>query len=916
MRKIAFVLVFGLFLFGFGPTFSQENKKNIIVFLVDDMGWQDTSVPFWDKRTPFNDLYRTPNMERLAKRGMKFSNAYANPVCTPTRVSLATGMNEARHRITNWTNVKKDTPTDYPDSLLTPPNWNHNGLSTAPGIANSVVATPLPMLLKQAGYFNIHCGKAHFSPYGTPASNPINIGFDVNIAGSAAGHPGSFLAKDSYRSNPNDTLWAVRGLDKYIAQGLNLTEALTREAIATLEANKNNGKPFFLHMSHYAVHIPLSKDDRFYQYYIDKGVSDTEARYAALVEGMDKSLGDLMDYLDKEEIADDTYILFLSDNGGLSLTPPRGGKANSQNLPLRQGKGSLYEGGIRIPMIVSGPGIAAESTSKQYVGIDDIFPTLMDFAGQKKYKTIQTVDGKSMLPFLKDSNKMDSEKVLLWHYPNNWTNVNLKGISWGTALRKGKWKLIYFHKYSTLELYDLDADIGEQHNLVASYPKKVKELAELMTNELKKKGALMPTFKKDGKQIPWPDEQFRIMENSFKSQHIVQPPSKLNDVSNAFMDPAKYHIYRQGLQNSYLKFTREKKGRVAFMGGSITEHGAWRDKICNYLKKRFPDTDFEFINAGISSTGSTPGAFRLVQDVLYKGKIDLFFEDAAVNDQTNNFTNQAQIRGMEGIVRHALLINPLMDVVMLHFADPSKVEDYKKGQNPQVIINHEKVALRYGIGSINLAKEVGERIQAGEFNWDEDFIDLHPSPFGHEIYARSIGVFLDNSFGVIDSKQNYLTHQLPPIIDKFSYVSGEYFSVSKASGLKNWTQVANWVPSDGVSTRQQYVNVPALISEKPGAEMKLDFTGTAIGICIVSGPDAGMIEYSIDGAMFKNIDLYTQWSGGLHLPWYLMLNDELENKKHALIIRTISEKNEKSKGNACRILNFLVNPVNNVLLKI
>jgi arylsulfatase A-like enzyme len=516
MRKIGFVLVFGLVLFVFGPTFSQENKKNIIVFLVDDMGWQDTSVPFWDKRTPFNDLYRTPNMERLAKRGMKFSNAYANPVCTPTRVSLATGMNESRHRITNWTNVKKDTPTDYPDSLLTPPNWNHNGLSTAPGIANSVVATPLPMLLKQAGYFNIHCGKAHFSPYGTPASNPINIGFDVNIAGSAAGHPGSFLAKDSYRSNPTDTLWAVRGLDKYIAQGLNLTEALTREAIATLDANKNNGKPFFLHMSHYAVHIPLSKDDRFYQYYIDKGVSDTEARYAALVEGMDKSLGDLMDYLDKEGIADDTYILFLSDNGGLSLTPQRGGKAHTQNLPLKQGKGSLYEGGIRIPMLVAGPGIAPSSTTKQYVGIDDIFPTIMEFAGQKKYKTIQTVDGKSMIPFLKDANKMDSEKLLLWHYPNNWTTVNLKGISWGTALRKGNWKLIYFHKYQTMELYDLSNDIGEEKDLAAKYPEKVKEMADLMTKELKSKNALMPSFKKDGKQVPWPDEQFKFMNLSAK----------------------------------------------------------------------------------------------------------------------------------------------------------------------------------------------------------------------------------------------------------------------------------------------------------------------------------------------------------------------------------------------------------------
>jgi len=910
MVKHRYFLILSLLLLGLSPAFSQQSKKNIIIFLVDDMGWQDTSVPFWHKATKFNSIYRTPNMERLAKRGMKFSNAYANPVCTPTRVSLATGMNEARHRITNWTNVKKDTPTDYPDSLLNPPNWNFNGLSTSAGISNSVVATPLPILLKQAGYFNIHCGKAHFSPYGTPASNPLNIGFDVNIAGTAAGHPGSYLAKDRYSSNPNDTLWAVRGLDKYIDQGLNLTEALTREAIATLEANKENGKPFFLNMAHYGVHIPLSKDERFYQRYIDMGISDTEARYAALIEGMDKSLGDLMDYLDKEGITENTYILFLSDNGGLSTVPNRGGEAHTQNLPLRQGKGSLYEGGIRIPMIVSGPGIAAASTTSQYVNVDDIFPTVLQMAGQKNYNTIQNIDGKSIIPFLHDQNKKDNEKVLLWHYPNNWTNINLKGISWGTALRKGDWKLIYFHKYSTLELYDLGADIGEQNDLAAKYPEKVKELAELMTKELKSRGALMPTFKKDGKQIPWPDEQYKAMENSFRTGSVIQPPGKNNSASIGFIDPAKFHVYRQGLKNSYLKFTKDKKGRVAFMGGSITEHGAWRDKISNYLRNRFPDTDFEFINAGISSTGSTPGAFRLVQDVLSMGKIDLFFEEAAVNDETNNFNDQAQIRGIEGIVRHALQSNRLMDIVLLHFVDPSKIEVYKKGKIPQVILNHEKVADRYGLGTINLAKEVSDRIQAAEFNWEEDFKDLHPSLFGHEIYARSIIAFLDDSFGNVVSNEKPSEHPMPVALDKFSYASGEYFSVKNASELQSWSQVLNWIPSDGVSTREQFVNLPALISEKPGSEMKLDFSGTAIGICIVSGPDAGMIEYSIDGAAFKKSDLYTQWSGGIHLPWYLILNDELQDKKHSVIIRTISEKNSNSKGNACRILHFLVNSPN------
>lgn len=887
---------------------AQEKKKNIIIFLVDDMGWQDTSVPFWYKPTPLNSIYHTPNMERLAKRGMKFSNAYANSVCTPTRVSLMTGMNLARHRVTNWTNVKKDTPTDYPDSILVPPVWNHNGMAVSKGISNTVHATPLPLLLKQAGYFNIHCGKAHFAPYGTPASDPLNIGFDVNIAGSAAGHPGSFLAEDRYRGNPADTLWGVRGLDKYADQGLNLTEALTREAIASLAANKKNGKPFFLYMSHYAVHLPFSKDIRFYQKYIEKGLSDTEARYAALVEGMDKSLGDLMDYLDAEGIADDTYILFLSDNGGLTLTPQRGGVAHTQNLPLKMGKGSLYEGGIRIPMIAAGPGIPKSTLSNQYVGIDDIFPTVLDLAGLKKYKTIQQIDGESITPFLRDNQAKNDDKILLWHYPNNWTSVNLKGISWGSALRKGKWKIIYFHKAAKLELYDLQADIGEKNDLSAMQPGILKEMADLMGAELRKRGARMPTYKNTGKQIPWPDELYSNIADSLRGLTVIQPASGKNVPAVKFIRPSEFHNHRQNLQNSYFKFTTEKKGRVAFMGGSITEHGSWRDKVCAYLKNRFPDTEFEFINAGISSTGSTPGAFRLEKDVLSKGKIDLFFEEAAVNDEVNNFSAQAQVRGMEGIIRHTLQRYPATDIVMMHFADPSKLELYRKGMIPSVIANHEKVADRYAVSSIDLAKEITERIVAGEFNWPDDFKDLHPSPFGHEIYARSITAFLDDAYARVASNAALPTARaLPEKLDAYSYTSGRYLGVDHAELISKWEFVQNWLPADGVSTRKQYINIPAIIADKPGAELKLNFTGKAIGICIASGPDAGILEYSIDGSAFKKLDLFTQWSSGLHLPWYLMLDDRLSDGKHMLRLRMASEKNLDSKGNACRIFYFLVN---------
>ncbi|WP_461128446.1 sulfatase [Spirosoma aerophilum] len=488
-----------------GQFVMAQRRPNIIIFLVDDMGWQDTSVPFWQEKTAINRRFHTPNMERLARKGMKFTNAYANPVCTPSRVSLMTGMNVVRHNVTNWTNTQKNTPTDYPDSLLSPPGWNHNGMSPVAGIANTVHATPLPQLLRQAGYVTLHCGKAHFASYGTPAANPLAIGFEKNIAGTAAGHPSSFLGEKSFRRTPNDTTWGVRDLEKYHGKNIFLTEALTLGAIAALKENQPSQKPFFLYMSHYAVHLPFDKDARFYQKYLDMGLTDTEARYSALVEGMDKSLGDIMDYLEANNLDKNTYILFISDNGGYSLHQ-RSGEVHTQNLPLKQGKGSLYEGGIRVPMLVSGPKIEPNSLSRQYVGIDDFFPTVLGMAGVARYTTLQTVDGKNLLPFMENKDKRDDKKILLWHYPNNWTNVQFKGTSWGSAMRRGDWKLVYLHKTQTVELYNLKDDIGELNDLAKTQPAKLKQMARLFTDELKKRNAHLPAFKATGQPIPYPDE--------------------------------------------------------------------------------------------------------------------------------------------------------------------------------------------------------------------------------------------------------------------------------------------------------------------------------------------------------------------------------------------------------------------------
>lgn len=365
--------------------------------------------------------------------------------------------------------------------------------------------------------------------------------------------------------------------------------------------------------------------------------------------------------------------------------------------------------------------------------------------------------------------------------------------------------------------------------------------------------------------------------------------------------------FRGSLDNCSIKFSREKKGRVAFLGGSITFNSGWRNMVCDYLQERFPSTEFEFINAGIPSTGSTPGAMRLVRDVLSKGTIDLLFEEAAVNDATNGFKPEKQLRGMEGIVRHALQSNPRMDIVMLHFADQDKMADYNNGKIPEVIQQHEKVAEYYGIPSINLAKEVNDRILNGEFTWRDDFRNLHPSPFGQKLYFNSIKHLFETSWKnspAADLKTKGLPEKL---LDPFSYTNGHFDPLKNARLINGWTLVNDWKPNDKASTRSGFVHVPILEATEPGAVFKLKFKGKAIGLFITSGPDAGMVEYSIDGADYKTADQFTQWSNQLHLPWVIMLDDELQDGKHTLMLRIAQSKNSKSKGNACRIHQFIVN---------
>lgn len=525
------------------------NRPNIVLFMVDDMGWQDTSLPFWrhpdgtPRETFLNKRYKTPNMEKLASRGVMFTNAYAQAICSPTRVSLMTGMNSARHRVTTWT-LETDKSTDNHHPFLNPPkNWNINGLQPAGTPASGqttetitekaisysmqkpyLEAHTLPQLLKESGYTTIHCGKAHFGSAKTPGANPKNLGFDYNIAGTECGGLADYRGKMKYGGNSR---WAVQGLDEnnYYEEDVFVTEALTREALKRVDLVRKNPKtannPFYLYMAHYAIHVPIDQrayDKRFSPNYKNpkdgRGWTPNEANYAALIEGMDKSLGDIMNYLDENNLTQNTVILFMSDNGGLAQHA-RIGDIDS-NYPLNSGKGSGMEGGIREPMLASWPGVTKPGTiSTQQVIIEDFFPTILQIARAPKFKTDQTIDGRSFIPALQGKT-VRNNRPLLFHCPNNWINCANAPLQYHpyTALVLGDWKLFYRHGKLSFELYNLADDIGEKHNLAEKDPQRVMKMAKLMTRLLKERKAQMPTFKANnphslpaGTPVPMPSEQ-------------------------------------------------------------------------------------------------------------------------------------------------------------------------------------------------------------------------------------------------------------------------------------------------------------------------------------------------------------------------------------------------------------------------
>lgn len=463
------ILAFGSSLSGLAE---EKSPPNIVFLLVDDLGWADLGA-FGES------YYESPNIDQLAASGTRFTQAYAAcPVCSPTRASILTGRHPVRVGITDWipgARVGKNRN----------PKFQHVEDRDSLALEELTLAE----VLKPAGYQTFFAGKWHL---GSEGALPTDQGFDINIGGHHKGSPpGGYYApyKNPYLEAKSD--------------GEYLTERLTEETVSFIE-NRQKDRPFFAYLSYYNVHTPIQPYRETVDHFRKKaeemfdGPTPTEVErrgknrtrrdnpeYASMISAVDRSVGSVMSALKEQGIEDNTIVVFFSDNGGLSLLARPG---PTSNLPLRAGKGWLYEGGIREPMIVRAPGWTQPgSVCDLPVVSTDFFPTLLELAGVQKPSGL-TLDGMSIASYLKCPDTQAPDRTFYWHYPH------YHGSTWtpGAAIRQGEWKLIEFYEFDEVELYRLDQDLGERHDLSRDYPEKLANLRQELKNWQTRMGAQMP----------------------------------------------------------------------------------------------------------------------------------------------------------------------------------------------------------------------------------------------------------------------------------------------------------------------------------------------------------------------------------------------------------------------------------------
>lgn len=445
-----------------GPTALWAQQPNVVFVLADDLGWTDVNAFDPEQRT----YYETPHIDALASQGMMFTQAYTNGAnCAPSRAALLSGQYYPRQPIYHVGSSGKGKMIPAENALHLPPE-----------------KTTIAEALQEGGYTNAFIGKWHLG--NPPETGPGEQGFHINVGGYLAGNPGAWEG-EYFRPNNNPYIDDAR-------QGEYLTDYLTRKAAGFIEDHQD--EPFYLQLSYYTPHTPLQAPEARKQKYQQKegiGGHDNPI-YAAMIESLDRGVGRLMEVLDRLDIADRTIFIFYSDNGGHGGYDDLGREDDgiTDNSPLKAGKGSFYEGGIRVPLIVRWPDVVEPGTQSDepVIGID-FYPTLLEAAGIEKPEDY-VLDGVSLMPLLENAEARVGREALYWHFPG------YPNSPWRTSpvsvIRSGPWKLMKYYEDDRLELYNLENDLGEQHNLARERPEKRRALYGELRRWLDQHKAPMP----------------------------------------------------------------------------------------------------------------------------------------------------------------------------------------------------------------------------------------------------------------------------------------------------------------------------------------------------------------------------------------------------------------------------------------
>ncbi|WP_395749872.1 sulfatase [Prosthecobacter sp.] len=448
MKRLLLLALCVLFLSQFSQ--AERSPPNILFILVDDMGWSDLGCYG-------ADLHETPRIDRFAAESVRFTNAYAMSVCSPTRATLMTGKHAARLHFTIWAEGAEGGGTKYRKLREAPSIWNLPHTETT-----------LAKHLRDAGYLTALVGKWHLGDW---QHYPESHGFEINIGGTNWGAPQTFWWPYSGSGRFGDEFRYVPHLE-FGKPGEYLTDRLTDEAIKVMDRSEK--QPFFIYLAHHSVHTPIEAKEADVEHFdakLREGMNHRHSVYAAMNKNLDDNVGRVLDHLKERRLDENTLVIFASDNGGYIGVDKASGRDNpvTNNAPLRSGKGSLYEGGIRIPLIIRWPGVTKAGICDEPVITMDLFNTLLSAAGLSAHET----DGLDLGPLLKQPDSKLKRDALFFHYPHYYHTTTPV-----SAVRSREWKLLEFFEDDRLELYNLADDAGEKRDLARAMPEKAKALRE------------------------------------------------------------------------------------------------------------------------------------------------------------------------------------------------------------------------------------------------------------------------------------------------------------------------------------------------------------------------------------------------------------------------------------------------------